>query len=118
MNRVLPDDVVQAYYQTGLIPIRCAWTSDDGRGSCAMDALATHRGITTQELRESLPGRYEEGFLLAWDSEDPRHDDVVEQVKAEHDDAVKRGFCDGILCRSAVEKTFSTAAFVEIANDS
>jgi len=108
MTRVLPDDVVQAYYHTGLIPIRCAWNTTDNRGGCAIDALARHRGIDTDDLRGSLPDRYEEGFLLAWDSDEPRHSGIVGKIKAEADDSVKRGFCDGLLCRSAVEKTFSS----------
>jgi len=118
MVRVLPDDVIQAYIHTGLIPIRCAWHASNPRGGCAIEALATHRGVDVQELRAALPGRYEEGFVLAWDSDNPRHSDIIEAIRSDDDDSVKRGFCDGILCRSAVEKTFSTEGVMPVSNDS
>jgi hypothetical protein len=118
VSRVLPDDVVQAYYQTGLIPIRLAWNTDDGRGGCAMDALAYHQGIPLKELRESLPEGYEDGFVLAWDDDDPRRNEVVAVVKASEDELFKVGFCDGLLCRSAVENTFSSSGINPVSNES
>ncbi len=111
MIRVLPDDVVKAYAATNLIPIRCAWTTTDSRGGCAIDALAIHHGVATEDLREQLTEGYEEGFLLAWDAQDPRCDAIINWVKANTSDVLKRGFCDGLLCRSAVEKTFSSELF-------
>lgn len=118
MIRVLPDDVVKAYMHTGLIPIRCAWNSDDGRGGCAFVALARHRGIDTDDLLAQLADRYEEGFILAWDADDPRHTGLIAKIKADRSNGMKRGFCDGLLCRTAVENTFSTAAIISISNES
>ena len=118
MNRVLPDDLVRAYDDTGLIPIRLAWTTTDERGGCALDAMARWRGVTTQELRDSFSPRYEEGFLLAWDSDFPQSEEVVHKVRNEDDGILARGFCDGILCRSAVEKTFSATGITAVSNDS
>ena len=111
MTRVLPDDVVQAYKATGMIPIRLAWFTKDERGGCAIDCLARHRGMDTDVLRKELQGRYEEGFIYAWDSDDPRNTALIDKVKAEQDQNLKQGFCDGLLCRSAVEKTFSSSLF-------
>jgi hypothetical protein len=111
MSRVLPDDVIKAYMSTGLIPIRCAWSYDNGRGGCAIDALARHRGVETNELLTRLPKRYQDGFLAAWDADDPQDSALIARIKGEEED-VKRGFCDGILCRRAVEKTFSSQLFL------
>lgn len=118
MSRVLPDDVVNAYYHTNLIPIRCAWSTTDNRGGCAIDALARHRGVLTDELRATFAPRYEEGFLMAWDADDPHHSAIISKIKAEDDDVVKQGFCDAMLCRSAVEKTFSATGITPVSNES
>ena len=118
MIRVLPDDVVNAYCETGLIPIRCAWNNEDIRGGCAIDTLAQVRGVTVQELRDSFTPRYEDGFLLAWDSDEPQSEAVVALVRTEEDEVFKRGYCDGILCRSAVERTFSAQGITAVSNDS
>ena len=116
MTRILPDDVVKAYSHTGLIPIRCAWNTTDERGCCAIDVVARWLQIPTNELLESLDEGYEDGFLFAWDSDNPRHGQIIDKIKSSKRDSVKRGFCDGLLCRSAVEKTFSSE-LIPISND-
>lgn len=107
MSRVLPEDVVSAYQSTGLIPIRLAWSTTDSRGGCAMEALAMARGVTLDSLRGDLPHRYEDGFLMAWDADCPDDRATFDLVRAEVA-VVKRGFCDGLLCRRAVETAFSS----------
>lgn len=107
MNRLLPDDVVNAYRRTGLIPIRLAWTTTDARGGCAIDTLAHARGCTVESIRGSLDKDYETGFLAAWDADNPHDPAMVEELKSKTE-ATKQGYCDAILCRRAVEKTFSS----------
>lgn len=108
MNRLLPEDVVNAYRSTGLIPIRLAWTTTDSRGGCAIDTLAKARGCTVEAIRGSLNTDYETGFLAAWDADDPHQADLVAELKQKNE-ATKQGYCDGILCRQAVQKCFSSA---------
>lgn len=116
MSRILPDDVVEAYKATGVIPIRMAWITTDARGGCAIDTLARHYGVCTDDLRKTLDTQYEEGFLLAWDSDLPTSDEVVLKVEAEGNTHLRQGYCDGLLCRSAVESSFSSE-IVAIHND-
>jgi hypothetical protein len=107
MIRLLPEDVVNAYRKTGRIPIRLAWTSNDGRGACAIDVLAQAGDCSTDDVRASLDSNYETGFLAAWDADNPHAPELVAELKKKTD-IVKRGYCDGLLCRQAVEKTFSS----------
>ncbi len=116
MVRVLPDEVVLAYYETGLIPVRRVWATDDGRGASAIDVMAYCHGIDTAVFREHLDEGYEEGFILAWDADDPTSEKIVAMIKDEDDLLVKRGFCDGFLCRIAVEKAFSSSAITSVSN--
>ena len=118
MTRMLAADVIDAYNSTGLIPIRLAWCSRNNRGGCAIDALAQHRGITTEDLRSQFPTRYEEGFLYAWDAEEPRRRAYTDKIKAEKDEMVTKGFCDGLRCRAAVEKTYSSALIPVVTGES
>jgi len=118
MIRVLPDEVVMAYYETGLIPVRGVWTTEDGRGVSAINVVAYHHGIQIDAFRDQLEDGYEEGFILAWDADEPCSEEIVAMVRDEDDELVKRGFCDGFLCRSAVEKTFSSSAITSVSNES
>lgn len=108
MSRILPDDVVAAYQATGAIPIRMAWITKDARGGCAIDTVARHLGVCTEDLRKTLDKRYEDGFLVAWDSDVPTAPELVEQVQEQDDESFRRGYCDGLMCRQAVEKQFSS----------
>lgn len=114
MNRVLPKDVVHAYRTTGLIPVRLVWTTKDERGGCAIDALAACRNVTTDEFRRTLEEGYEEGFLLAWDADDPQSRKITTKVNLETRVFYKRGYADGLLCRDAVEKAFTATGIVAI----
>ena len=111
MKRLLPEVVVNAFRRTGKIPVRLAWTTKDARGCCAIDAVATALGVGTDAFRRTLDNSYETGFLAAWDADDPHAPDMVEAVKKQPE-VVKDGYCDGILCRRAVEGAFSSALFV------
>lgn len=118
MIRVLPDEVVMAYYETGLIPVRGVWATEDGRSACAIDVVAYHYGIEIEAFREQLEDGYEEGFILAWDADDPSSEEVVAMIRDEENELAKQGFCDGFLCRSSVEKTFSSTEIAPVSNES
>jgi hypothetical protein len=114
---MLPAEVVDAYNSTCLIPIRLAWNTRNDRGGCAIAAVAQHRGVSLDEVRNEFPTRYEEGFLYAWDAEEPRREFYIDKIKKEDDEMVTRGFCDGLLCRSAVESAYSSALIPITATD-
>lgn len=101
MKRIQPADVVSAYQETLLIPIRNAWDCEDFRGGCALEAVAQVSGIDTQELFNSLDPDYRNGFLNAWDADEPEF--VAQGTKLE-----QQGYWDGMTCRSSVEATFSS----------
>lgn len=108
MSRILPDDIVEAYRATGVIPIRMSWITTDTRGGCAIDTLARYFSVQTDELRRTLDTRYEEGFLYAWDADDPADRSLLAQIKAEDSEKLNLGYSDGIACRKAVEEAFSS----------
>ena len=69
MLRINPSDVVKAYTATGLIPIRKAWESANGRGACAFSAMASYLGEDGGEAWASkLDDSYVRGFNDAWDA--------------------------------------------------
>ena len=104
MLRINPSDVVAAYTATGLIPIRKAWESVDGRGGCPFSALAQQMG---EDSGESWAGRLDEhytrGFIDAWDADQPA---ILNETK--NDKRYLIGYWDAIICRDAVEQTFSS----------
>jgi len=109
MIRVMATDVVNAYKATGLIPIRRAWESMDGRGGCAIDALARHwTDLSGQSWAERLDEDYVHGFTAAWDCEETRTYELSDSDPR----AFKIGFWDGVLCRNAVEQEFSSITAV------
>ena len=110
MKRVCALDVVNAYKATGLIPIRMAWTSNDARGGCAIDALANcYHGVSGEEwAAENLDSVYIKGFLDAWDAPEPSA--VLEEKNAK---PYLIGYWDAILCREAVEREFSSITEVD-----
>jgi len=83
MVRVLPDEVVVAYYETGLIPVRGVWATEDGRGASAIDVMAYYHGVKIDVFREHLDDSYEEGFILAWDADDPCSEEIVAMIRDE-----------------------------------
>lgn len=107
MIRVMPTDVVNAYKQTGLIPIRRAWQSLDDRGGCAIDALARCQGEDNgEEWSARLGHAYLKGFLDAWDAETPL-------IEGEVSGEFRQGFWDAVLCRAAVEKEYSSITTID-----
>jgi hypothetical protein len=108
VSRILPDDIVEAYRATGVIPIRMSWITTDTRGGCAIDTLARHLSVRTDELRRTLDTRYEEGFLYAWDADNPIEQSLLDQIKTEDSKQLSLGYSDGIKCRTAVEEAFSS----------
>lgn len=118
MGRMLPAEVVDAYNSTCLIPIRLAWNTKNDRGGCAIAAVAQHRGVSLDEVRSQFPIRYEEGFLYAWDDEEPRRKSCTDRIKAENDEMVIKGFCDGLRCRAAVERTYSSSIIPIVTGES
>ena len=109
MIRVLPTDVVSAYKATGLIPIRKAWESKDGRGGCAIDALARHTtDLSGNAWASRLDDLYCKGFTNAWDADKPRLED--EDCPSQ---MYRQGYWDAVLCRAAVLKEFASITPIE-----
>lgn len=117
MNRIRPRDVVAAYEATGLIPIRKSWTSRDDRGGCAFDAVARHRtSFSGHEMATQFyEDNYVQGFLDAWDADDPR--DLYEKI-GEKDAPYCTGFNDAMDCAEAVVRAFESIEVVESAGNS
>lgn len=107
MKRICALDVVTAYKETGLIPIRKAWMSEDDRGGCALDALGAWHSQTRGEdwADENLDSTYIKGFIDAWDSDEP----LAACPKVEDSDKIYlMGYWDAILCRDAIDSEFNT----------
>jgi len=107
--RMNPSDVISAYKETGLIPVRKAWQTDDARGGCAIDAVARAHGAHNGEAwaDEHLDPNYIRGFVDAWDADDPK-------IMGETDNCKEYliGFWDSIICRDAVEQEFTSGVDV------
>jgi len=103
--RMNASDVVSAYKDTGIIPIRKAWNTGDGRGGCPFDALARTIGVESGEIWSSgcFDPEYVEGFNDAWDADEPKALDQTTKRKK-----FLIGYWDAVLCREAVEKAFSS----------
>ena len=111
MMRLHPDDVVSAFERTKRIPIRLAWTTQDHRGGCAIDTVALVRGISADALRQELNIDYETGFLHAWDADSLSDPELLAEIK-ERSPTIQLGFLDGVACRGAVERVFSSKLLV------
>lgn len=103
MNRVLPEQVVEAYKVTGLIPIRCAWVNKDRRGACALSTVACHRRMHRARLLLQLGEEYEMGFTGAWDEDSPG-DVPSERLKPRY----RLGWFDGVSARKALNAEFGS----------
>jgi len=104
--RMNTNDVVTAYKVTGLIPIRKAWETTDERGVCAIDAIAAWLGAETNGeawAADNLNHNYTQGFIEAWDADEPKILDERENPKE-----FLIGYWDAILCREAVEEEFAS----------
>ena len=107
MIRVMATDVVNAYKATGLIPVRCVWHSQNPRGGCAIDTLAQALGEGEgEEWAKRLDDRYLQGFLDAWDADEP---DLEEDTERNY----SMGFWDAVACRRAVTEEFSSITMIE-----
>lgn len=105
MLRINPQDVISAYKETGLIPVRKVWTTSDSRGGCAIDAVAQWSANDSGEAwaSKNLDPNYTQGFVEAWDADEPQILSETEHCK-EH----LIGYWDAIICREAVETEFAS----------
>ena len=109
MKRMNPTDVVAAYEATGLIPVRRAWETQDGRAGCAIDAVARHRQNANGEdwAADNLHEMYTRGFVDAWDADQPQ---ILDETGSTQEYLI--GYWDAILCRDAVEQAFGSDSIV------
>lgn len=112
MNRITPEQVVEAYRVTGLKPVREDWITLDNKCGCALTACMLHSGYSIDSINADieqccepvpeevlqLDNRYVIGFVRGFDSgDDPTigwHDDDAK--------ALGLGYADGTAAAKAV----------------
>lgn len=119
-KRITPDQVVEAYRKTGLLPVQGRWFRSAGPDACACGLTALvhafgegwqrdHGAPTFEGIEQAvgLTPDYASGFMRGFDGMDPRH-----LACGEH----KAGHADGVAAWRAIEeaKLFDQARIDEL----
>jgi hypothetical protein len=127
VRRITPEEVVQAYQETGLQPVFNMWGEAESNCGCALTALALHQmgrqyNISLSEIirmlelesiedkqyffGEDMSSDYLTGFVNGFDDASP---DAIEwnRLCASSRDDFETGLADGLATREKVKEVFN-----------